>query len=130
MSEKKRRWFQIHLSTAIVMMFVAGGIMWPNLIPRHRAWYNPMPDGMDGEGYDWSKYHQEFQHAMERDELWVIGWPIIIYSRPVDPNEKNRWVRLDYFASIGGNIFAGLALLALTATVGEWHIRRREARKP
>ena len=29
MSEKpKRRFFQIHLSTAIVLMFVAGGLMW------------------------------------------------------------------------------------------------------
>lgn len=27
MSEKKRRWFQIHLSTAIMLMFVAGGLV-------------------------------------------------------------------------------------------------------
>src|SRR5438105_4088179 len=29
----KRRWFQIHLSTAIVLMFVAGGLLWMNLMP-------------------------------------------------------------------------------------------------
>jgi hypothetical protein len=27
----KRRWFQIHLSTAIVMMFAASGLLWLNL---------------------------------------------------------------------------------------------------
>ena len=31
---KKRAWFQIHLSTTIVLMFVAAGIMWLNLVPR------------------------------------------------------------------------------------------------
>ncbi len=32
---KKRGLFQIHLSTAIVLMFVAGGLLWANFIPRH-----------------------------------------------------------------------------------------------
>ena len=31
MSDKKRRWFQVHLSTAIVMMVVAGGFVFLNL---------------------------------------------------------------------------------------------------
>jgi hypothetical protein len=30
----RRAWFQIHLSTAIVMMFVAGIFMWMNFKPR------------------------------------------------------------------------------------------------
>src|SRR6266404_1141238 len=34
MTDKPRRpWFQIHLSTAIVLMFVAGGILWLNVTP-------------------------------------------------------------------------------------------------
>lgn len=28
---KKRRWFQLHLSTCIVLMFVAGGLIWINV---------------------------------------------------------------------------------------------------
>ena len=32
MSERKR--FQIHLSTAVVLMFVAGGLIWANIAPR------------------------------------------------------------------------------------------------
>jgi len=27
----KRAWFQLHLSTLIVVSFVAGGIIWPNM---------------------------------------------------------------------------------------------------
>ncbi|HYG74293.1 MAG TPA: hypothetical protein VEK08_04735 [Planctomycetota bacterium] len=30
MAKTKRRWFQIHLSTAVVMMFVAGALCWAN----------------------------------------------------------------------------------------------------
>jgi hypothetical protein len=30
---KRRPWFRIHLSTAIVLMFVAGGLVWMNLRP-------------------------------------------------------------------------------------------------
>lgn len=29
-----RRWFQIHLSTCIVLMLVAGGLMWANIRPE------------------------------------------------------------------------------------------------
>jgi hypothetical protein len=30
----KRRWFHIHVSTAVMLMFVAGGLLWANLTPR------------------------------------------------------------------------------------------------
>src|SRR5208283_2223542 len=31
MAETKRRFFQIHLSTCIVLLFVAGGLVWANV---------------------------------------------------------------------------------------------------
>ena len=34
MIEKPRRWFQFHLSTAVVMMIVAGGLVYVNVTPR------------------------------------------------------------------------------------------------
>src|SRR4051812_47117597 len=40
----KRRWFQIHLSTAIVLMFVGGGLSWLNFnfsfLPRSSQYLN------------------------------------------------------------------------------------------
>jgi hypothetical protein len=32
---KKRPWFQFHLSTAVVLMFVAGGLLWANMQPPY-----------------------------------------------------------------------------------------------
>jgi hypothetical protein len=34
MSDTPRRWFQIHLSTATVLMFVSGALIWINVSPR------------------------------------------------------------------------------------------------
>jgi len=50
----KRRWFQIHLSTAVVLMFVAGGLLWANMMPRWRY----MDQGFSepyffNDGYGW-----------------------------------------------------------------------------
>ncbi|HYG74258.1 MAG TPA: hypothetical protein VEK08_04560 [Planctomycetota bacterium] len=33
----KRRWFQLHLSTCVVLMFVAGGLIWANAQVRTQA---------------------------------------------------------------------------------------------
>jgi hypothetical protein len=41
MSNAPRLWLQLHLSTCVVLMFVAGGLMWANLQPRettNRLW--------------------------------------------------------------------------------------------
>src|SRR5437660_421701 len=37
MSEKPRRWFQIHLSTAVVIMLLAGGLMFVQTIPSRNS---------------------------------------------------------------------------------------------
>lgn len=34
MSDTLLRWFQVHLSTAVVLMFVAGGVIWANVRGR------------------------------------------------------------------------------------------------
>ena len=59
---RKRRWFQIHLSTAILLSFVVGGLLWANLTPT----YGPMmPSGRDD--------------VRLKDETW--GWPVAAYGR-------------------------------------------------
>jgi len=35
--QKKRPWFQIHLSTAILLMLVAGALMWANIKGREKV---------------------------------------------------------------------------------------------
>lgn len=107
MSDKpKRAWFQIHLSTAIVLMFVAGGLMWANSTVAMRFRY-------------------------ER----VYGFPFpAIYSHPMEIGDSIDSLHvqpagIDWFC-LAGNIFVGLYLLRLTAFLSEYIIRRRAARKP
>jgi len=45
-SMQKRRWFQIHLSTAIVLMFVVGVLLWANTVTYGAALIRvPVPNG-------------------------------------------------------------------------------------
>src|SRR4051794_22733661 len=60
MSDKPRRWFQIHLSTAIVLMFVASGLLWLNL----KDFYNSQ--------LDYSAFSPEVRH---------VGWPVRVHFR-------------------------------------------------
>ena len=62
MTDKPRRpWFQIHLSTAIVLMFVAGGLVWANIRPRiviadrGTAWRDESETRRGGVCRSWSK---------------------------------------------------------------------------
>jgi hypothetical protein len=62
----KRRWFQIHLSTAVVLMFVAGAMIWVNL-----AWTEAAIAGLDHHrliGFPFSFYGQQGQ----RKEILIV----------------------------------------------------------
>src|SRR5436305_1611705 len=70
MSDKPRpRWFQIHLSTAIVLMFVAGALMWSNSV----AYIPPV----------------DYVEINQRKALGLIeeyGWPTIYYYNDTRAN--------------------------------------------
>jgi len=38
MNSKRRAWFQFHLSTALAVMFAAGGLIWANTATRDYGW--------------------------------------------------------------------------------------------
>ncbi|HLX63868.1 MAG TPA: hypothetical protein VKX17_21530 [Planctomycetota bacterium] len=62
----RRKWLQVHLSTAIVLMFVAGGIIWANVRER------------------WSV--DIFEFAVYRE----LGWPFVAYHQSpasTDPSD-------------------------------------------
>ena len=91
--------FQFHLSTAIVMMFVAGALMWANSV----------------------KYF-DYPHPMEG----YRGWPVIMYyaDRPVNA-QSNSFV----YSMVLLNAIIALAILLAVWFLCEWLIRRRAARK-
>jgi hypothetical protein len=108
MSDKPRRaWFQIHLSTAILMMFVAGGLMWANVV--------------EDISYYWV---QPYVGDPIRLELRKQGWPIRFTEYYLyDSQKPNYWKCAADFAT-------ALVILAAIAFVCEYFIRRREARAP
>jgi len=111
--------FQVHLSTAIILMFVAGAFIWANMVPFR---------GMGA-------YH--FQRK-ELDIPYIYiqyGWPIsvskIIHLKDLkDPRSSSEadllfWERLK---SDGGILYAGIAvnlLIALLLLVITWFLCER-----
>ena len=116
---KKRPFFQIHLSTAIVLMFVAGGFLWLNVKP---------PVILNRE------LVQGPTQAYFELTIRTTGWPFhSIYCMAergsvaqtiADGNIANANV---HFAV--ANATACLILLFGTATFFEWLFRRQERRR-
>lgn len=109
-SPRGRPWFQLHLSTCIVLMLAAGAMVGANLVPSKRAvvyvtsefWWAPYADYREGEG---------------RSEGY--GWPQTCRV------EKRTGTVVWNPSAVAGNFFVGVAILTLTALAFEWRIRRR-----
>ena len=113
MSDKPRHWFQIHLSTAVVLMFVAGTIMWLNTIPGI-GWSGGVNIGptRPGEGYSF------------------LGWPywnrLLVFTTSSEKLIGDQWIDVGIYY----DVLTAIGILAGTAFACELCIRRREARKP
>ena len=108
-----RNRFQIHLSTAMVMMFVAGGIFWLNISNAQRT------EGKPGLSF-----------------MVIYGWPYKAYgewyyNRSHAPLEKLKdWTRETKIFTNGVCQNAAVAIVILLTTwfLCESLIRRRAAR--
>jgi len=109
---KKRPWFQYHLSTAIVLMFVASGLLWLNMQP-HGFMYCIVEDLPSGGGRWLNCFGQAY------------GWPFVCwYSHPGLQDGitvKGPMICLDAASA--------LCLLLPVAFTLEWRIRRKERRR-
>ena len=117
MSEKKRRWFQIHLSTAIVLMFLASGILFKNLTVIETQY------ATSGHG-----------DPLGGGTLTIksSGWPFIItenLSHTPEPYDPEYAHSFDW-RCVALNVLTCISSLFAVALILEWRIRRREARKP
>ena len=122
------RWFQIHLSTAVVLALIAGGILGLNLLPIRSIEY---VSGYDASGV-------AFEPVISKE--YVRGFPLSYDCRHII-----RWAKGDEFGfwGNGGNLNAPvegfrfsvwpmianalstLIFLVMTAFVCEWAIRRK-----
>ena len=117
----RRSRFQIHLSTAIVMMFAAGALIWAN-VRTEKERYDALSIAL-------------FQPTSEYNGYELYGWPIkairyrkgresvtgFIDERPVAIHTNYSRVLLDTLIALG--------ILFPTWFVCEWLIRRRAAQK-
>lgn len=109
---KKRPWFQLHLSTCVVLMVVAGVLVWQNvIISRISCGRGPDFSGTStGNGFPLICY--ESGHELSRlsnTEQWI-------------DKSFHRW----RVGPLVLNTLVGLAILVASACACEYLIRRRE----
>jgi len=122
MTETPRRWrFQIHLSTAVVLMFIAGALTWANMYPREKIF--PM---------EWRGSHIDYAYS-ER------GFPFSAYRylpavKPKSSESNNpkaglpEGIRMSYSMMVIDGLVA-IAILFAVGLICEWRVSRRAARK-
>ena len=104
---------RLHLSTCILLMFVAGGLVWANLQKRHHPFIG-RPDLIGNDCWGWP--------APVRDEVYEGNFKAGSWTVA----EAFRWSKLNCVFDVA----VGLTLLVAVAFSSEWFIRRREVRKP
>ena len=125
-AKPKRAWLQIHLSTAIVLMFISGGLIWANCqVAVDKEFICRLPaihTFVDGNG--------EVRTRMGpiNDAPFKVynnyGWPKTMIT--TDDIDKTPYWKV---ANTLINTVCGLLCLLFSAAFCEWLIHRREARK-
>jgi len=108
---KKRRWFQVHLSTAIALMLVSAVLVWANMRVQDVPYENHADLFRANYGWPLTAVYREA-------EKWPIG--SLLY-----PIGESYYV-IDWEKGVPLNCSSALAILAATAFACEWLIRRRE----
>ena len=119
---RKRPWFQYHLSTAIILMFVAGGMLGLNITPQPTDLYRQI--------MTYAEQHPgKSPQFCEAAPLFIHGWPVVACVEEgfvEEPKVLNyRWYMMGFVLD------AALIVAVLIGTMlfCEWRIRRRERKK-
>jgi len=109
MDKPPRRRLQMHLSTAVLMMVAAGGLIWANTRNKERAPFN-MSQYWYGWPYGAISSHEHVWYVNSADSYKVgAGYFIYVFAICVD-------------------VVVALAILFAVWYVSEWWIRRRAGR--
>ncbi|HLX61195.1 MAG TPA: hypothetical protein VKX17_07925 [Planctomycetota bacterium] len=151
----KRRWLQIHLSTAVIVSLAAGGLLGLNLRYERTSFYSDEGQIVQeitrdqfimlclGIAMSPSRVPRDYVYRVRR-----IGWPMLAYSSRTD---ERGWGTIDHGAAapvidlsgdkdfrgtetginafgISINAAVAFAIILSTAIFCEWRIRRKRAR--
>ena len=120
MSDNKRRWFQVHLSTAIVMMFVAGGMMWVNFGWARTAFDETQAGTQYAHGWPVEGVDDGRRYYILVRDTRVLGAAITVYD------QFGLGVIMDWILP---NCAAAIGIVGAAGYLLEWRIRRREGRE-
>jgi len=135
-SRSKRRFFQIHLSTAIVLMFAGGGLIWAN-VNRHSI-YQSDSVVIHAEGWPrnyrtgmWVKDEQSNSPEQNNQIIANASATLKEYYKANDSAVRTAFdevasIDKDRTANITIDIIVAVLILMLIALICELWIRRRE----
>ena len=126
MRDSRRRWFQIHLSTAVATVLLSGVLLGLNFCAS-RVELGPKAGELTARDFSTAD-RAIFEISPERRDY---GWPTVSIQTYNFRDELQQWYRYNRL-SYGGLLmdFAfAFGILTGTAVILEWRIRRREARK-
>jgi len=111
---KKRRFWQLHLSTAVLLMFVSGSLVGSNTRDRDPVYWDSYFRGLRRVPTGWPfEFKQRFEtYDAENDKVLNA-----------EEGPCNVW-------SLAGDIFTAIGICSSVAFISEWLIRRREGRRP
>ncbi|HEY3321380.1 MAG TPA: hypothetical protein VGP72_12990 [Planctomycetota bacterium] len=120
---KKRPLFQLHLSTCIVLMFVAGGLIWANL--GTPVFLPPAPAEASSQTM--------IEHKMGIDAIEKMreyGWPAIAYTHWTYGKPPWWAYAVGSVIPIGALVdcIVAVGLLTTSYATSEWLLRRKERR--
>jgi hypothetical protein len=132
----KRRWFQIHLSTAMVLMLVAAVLIGLNT----RARSEPLRLKFDDSGtgtlhsvfFELPHYSaQQFGWPFTFAQKYGRNWGVNIADKSLPNLTDKALIRTEYleFQNLSANIIVGLLILMHVAYASEFTIRLRENHK-
>lgn len=112
----RRSWFQLHLSTCIVLMFAAGGLMWANTVPVKNAYWGHAVGNSGHTDFVGDGYGRPIPFRFVGD--------MKIYTNT--GLASTTTFRQFHTSRLVLNIVANIVLLVLVMILSEWWIRRRE----
>jgi len=105
-SSRKRPWFKVHLGTAVVLMLVAGALVWANMRPQRELVVEGLPDLP--------------LYSISR------GWPTTCHLGGINPDNPNKEPRGFQHSRLLLNALVALAILTAVAVGCEYLLCRRE----
>ena len=115
--KKPRRWrLQLHLSTAVILMFTAGGIIWANCVGDVTDYYFYADGSKDPieRSYGWP---QPFLY----ENLLEWHWPYLVKRNSFNSMPTASYAIFDFIVA--------LAILTVVWLICEGFIRYREGRR-